>query len=525
MSLVRSFSSVGLLTLASRVFGFVRDMLMARFIGASFASDAFLVAFRLPNMFRALFAEGAFSAAFVPMFNQKVGEDEGKLDRALRFAEDALSVLLPILLIFTTIVMIWAGPAVLLLSGGFRDASPEEFAFAVELARIMFPYLLFISLVSLLGGILNSIGRFWVNAAAPILLNVTVIVAILLFNGPTPLDTARVEAIAVTISGFLQLLWLILACRRAGIRLKIRRPRLSPDVKRLLSLIWPAAAGAGAVQINLLVSTALAAGFLPEGSVSYIYYADRLNQLPLGLIGIGLGTVLLPTIARMISAGDQAGALDMQRRGLQLAMFLTLPAAVALMVSAEPIIRGLLQYGAFTEADTAGSAMALAAFSAGLPAYILVKVLTPAFHARSDMKTPLRYALIAIAVNLIGNLTLIWPLEHVGPPLATAIASWVNVVLLYVALMRRGHFSTDRKLNSHLFRLLIAAALMGVALLLINRLVEPMMARTFEWRIAGLTLLVGGGVTVYAVATFATRAFTIAELKSLLRRRKAPTES
>ena len=519
MSLVRSFSSVGLLTLVSRIAGFVRDMLMARFIGASFASDAFLVAFRLPNMFRALFAEGAFAAAFVPLFNRKVGENDGKLDSALRFAEDALSVLLPVLLVFTTLVMIFAGPAVLLLSGGFRGATPEEFAYAVHLARITFPYLLLISLVSLLGGILNSIGRFWVAAAAPILLNVTIIVAILLFNGPTPLDTARVEAIAVTVSGVLQLLWLILVCRQAGIVLKIRRPRLNPDVRNLLNLIWPAAAGAGAVQINLLVSTALAAGLLAEGSVSYIYYADRLNQLPLGLIGIGLGTVLLPTIARLISSGDEAGALDMQKKGLQLALFLTLPATAALIVSSEPIIRGLLQYGAFTAADAEATAMALSVFSIGLPAYVLVKVLTPAFHARSDMKAPLRFALVAIAVNLIGNLILIWPLEHVGPPLATAIASWVNVVLLYGALKKRGHFEVDKRLNSHLLRLALAAVLMGGALLAINPLVDPMLSGTFGWRVAGLTLLVGGGVIVYAVATFATRAFTFAELKALLRRR------
>lgn len=521
MSLVRSFSSIGLLTLASRVLGFVRDMLMARFVGASFASDAFLIAFRLPNMFRALFAEGAFAAAFVPLFNQKVGEDGGDRRRAFGFAEEALSVLLPILLLVTGLMMAAAGPAVLLLSGGFNDVTPAQFAFAVELARITFPYLLLISLVSLLGGILNSIGRFWVNAAAPILLNLTLIAALLFFHGPTELDTARAQAIAVTVSGVLQLAWLILACRQAGVRLRIRRPRLSPDVKRLLALIWPAAAGAGAVQINLLVSTALAAGFLSAGSVSYIYYADRLNQLPLGLIGIGLGTVLLPNISRMIAAGDQSGALDMQRKGLQLALFLTLPATIALMVSSEPIIRGLLQYGAFTAADARASASSLTAFSAGLPAYVLIKVLTPGFHARSDMKTPLRFALVAIAVNLVGNLVLIWPLEHVGPPLATAIASWVNLLLLYVALMRRGHFSTDKDLNSHLLRLLAAALLMGLALLAINPLVEPLLARSAEWRVLGLGLLVSGGMLVYVVATFATRAFTIGELKALLRRRAA----
>ena len=519
MSLVRAFSSVGLLTLASRVFGFVRDMLMARFVGASFASDAFLVAFRLPNMFRALFAEGAFAAAFVPMFNRKVGENEGRMDAAVRFAEDALAVLLPILLLFTAVMMLAAGPAVLLLSGGFNDVTPEQFDYAVELARITFPYLLLISIVSLLGGILNSIGRFWVNAAAPILLNLTLIAALLFFRGDTQIETARAQAIAVTVSGVLQLAWLMIACWRAGIKLKIRRPRLNADVKRLLSLIWPAAAGAGAVQINLLVSTALAAGFLAEGSVSYIYYADRLNQLPLGLIGIGLGTVLLPTIARLISSGDEAGALDLQKRGLQLALFLTLPATAALIVSAEPIIRGLLQYGAFSAADTRACADALAAFSLGLPAYVMIKVLTPAFHARSDMKAPLRFALVAIAVNLIGNLILIWPLEHVGPPLATAISAWVNVALLYWALRKRGHFAMDKRLASHLIRLAVAALLMGAALFAIHPLVDPMLQGTFAVRLAGLTILVGGGVLVYAVATFATRAFTLGELKALLRRR------
>jgi putative peptidoglycan lipid II flippase len=519
MSLIRSFSSIGILTLASRALGFVRDMLMARFLGAGFASDAFLIAFRLPNMFRALFAEGAFASAFVPSFNRKVGEDEGKLDRALRFSEEALAVLLPFLIVFTGLMMIFAGPAVLLLSGGFNDATPDEFGFAVSLARITFPYLLFISLVSLLGGILNSLHRFWVNAAAPILLNLTLITALLFFHGPDDEGTARAQAWGVTVSGVLQFLWLWLACRRAGVKLKLRRPRLNDDVKRLLKLIWPAAAGAGAMQINLVVSTMLAARFLPEGSVSYIYYADRLNQLPLGLVGIGLGTVLLPTIARLISSGDGKGAMDFQKKGLQLALFLALPATAALMVSAEPIIRGLLQYGAFTDADATATAWALAAFSAGLPAYILIKVLTPGFHARSDMKTPLKFALVAIAVNLALNLALIWPLAHVGPPLATALSSWVNVILLYLALRKRGHFEMDPKLASHIGRLALAALLMAAALFAINPLIRPLLAGTFELRVAGLALLVGGGVIVYAAAVFLTRAFTLGELKALLKRK------
>jgi putative peptidoglycan lipid II flippase len=521
MSLVRSFSSIGILTLVSRVLGFARDMLMARFMGASFATDAFLIAFRLPNMFRALFAEGAFASAFVPMFNKKVGENDGRLDHALRFAEQALAVLLPFLILFTGLMMLFAGPAVLILSGGFHEATPEQFDYAVGLARITFPYLLFISLVSLLGGILNSLQRFWVNAAAPILLNLTLISALLFFHGPTTYDTARAQAWGVTVAGVLQFAWLWLACRQAGVRLKLRRPRLNDDVKRLLKLIWPAAAGTGAMQINLLVSTMLAARFLPEGSISYIYYADRLNQLPLGLIGIGLGTVLLPTIARLIASGDDRGALDFQRKGMQLALFLTLPATAALIVCAEPIIRGLLQYGAFTEADTIATAWALAAFSTGLPAYVMIKVLTPGFHARADMKTPLRFALVAIATNLILNLILIWPLGHVGPPLATAIASWVNVVLLYRGLRSRGHFEMDRRLAGHILRLALAALLMAALLAAAIPLIRPFLAGGFELRVLGLGLLVAGGIIVYAAATFATRAFTLAELKTLLRRKAA----
>ncbi len=525
MGLVRSFSSIGILTLISRILGFVRVMLMARFLGASFATDAFLIALRLPNMFRALFAEGAFASAFVPLFNKKVSEDDGRLGKGLTFAEQSLAILLPFLMLFTGLMMVFAGPAVLVMSGGFNDATPEEFALAVELARTTFPYLLLISLVSLLGGILNSLHRFWINAAAPILLNLCMIGSMLFFNGPTDADTARMMALGVTISGVLQLLWLIYACRVAGVKLKLRRPRLNTDVKRLLKLIWPAAAGAGAMQINLLISTMLAARFLQEGSVTYIDNADRLNQLPLGLVGIGLGTVLLPTIARMISDGDEQGARDFQKKGLQLALFLSLPAAAALVVAAEPIIRSLLEYGAFNHADTIATAGALAAFSVGLPAYILVKVLTPAFHARQDMKTPLNIALVSIAVNLVGNLILIWPLAHVGPPLATAIAAWVNVALLYRSLTSRGHFSIDRELVSHIVRLALAAVLMAVALVTMNPWIAPFLAGGFELRVVGLALLVGGGVVIYAAAVFLTRAYTIAELRAVLRRRPKGQDS
>jgi putative peptidoglycan lipid II flippase len=519
MNLMRALGSVGGLTLASRVLGLVRDALFFRFVGANFASDAFQIAFRLPNMFRALFAEGAFSAAFIPLFNRKVADPDGRgLPDGIAFAEDALSVLLPMLILMTALVEIAAWPVTWLLTFGFNDATDAQFAQVVHLARLTFPYLMLISLVSLLGGILNSLHKFWVNAAAPILLNLTLIVALLFFHTDVPMLTARNQAIAVTVSGVLQLLWLWLACRAAGVRLRLKRPRLNPDVKRLLSLIWPAAAGAGAVQINLVVSTALAASLLPAGSVSYIYAADRLNQLPLGLIGIGLGTVLLPTISRLLGKGDEAAAMETQNRGMELALFLTLPATAALIVCGVPIAAALFQHGKFGADDTLFTAQALAAFSVGLPSYILVKVLTPGFYARSDTRTPVRYATISMAVNLVLNLALVVPLRHMGPPLATAIASTVNVALLYRTLAQRGQFVPDAQLRRRAPRLLVAALAMGAAMFFLNDLFTPYVTGSTIERWGALAVLVGTGVLVYAAATMLTGAVRPADLKRLIRR-------
>jgi len=297
---------------------------------------------------------------------------------------------------------------------------------------------------------------------------------------------------------------------------------MSPEVKRLLKLIWPAAAGAGAVQINLVISTALAASLLAHGSVTYIYMADRLNQLPLGLIGIGLGTVLLPTISRQLGGGEEAAALETQNRGLDLALLLTLPATVALVVAGEPIAAALFGYGRFTADDTHFTAQALAAFSIGLPSYILVKVLTPGFYARQDTKTPVRYAMISMVVNLVGNLALIVPLRHMGPPLATAIASTVNVAMLYRTLVARGHFTADARLRRRAPRLLLAALAMGVVLWFGQGLLMPYVHGTWPVRFAALAVLVSAGMVVYGLATLVMGAFSKDDIAFLLRRRRSP---
>jgi putative peptidoglycan lipid II flippase len=521
MSLVRSLSSVGGLTLVSRLLALVRDTLQATYVGAGFASDAFFVAFRLPNMFRALFAEGAFSAAFIPMFNRKVGE-ERDLAAGVRFAEQTLAVLFPVLLLFTVAMLVAAWPITWALSGGFERQHPTDaqFAYAVTLSRITIPYLMLISLASLLGGILNSLDKFWVNAAAPILLNIAMVSGLVFFHGHDPYATARVQAIAVTVGGVMQLAWLAWACRRAGVSMRLQRPRLDDDVRRLMKLILPAAAGAGASQLNLAISTALAGGLLSAGSISAIYYADRLNQLPLGMIGIGLGTVLLPTISRLLSSGRDGEAMEMQNRGLELALFLTLPATAAFIFAAEPIVRGIFQHGAFQANDTSRAAQALAAFSLGLPSYVLVKVLTPSFYARGDTRTPVRYALISVGINIAGNLILIPTIGHVGPPLATALSSTINVAMLYRMLGSRGHFHADRQLARRVPRLLLSALLMGGVLYLLAPWADPYLTRSLPMRAAALLVLCGGGAAVYGLACFVTGAFRLADLRALLARRR-----
>jgi putative peptidoglycan lipid II flippase len=520
MNLIRSLGSVGGMTLASRILALVRDTLQASYVGAGFASDAFYVAFRLPNMFRALFAEGAFSAAFIPMFNRKVGE-AGEVGAGLRFAEQALAVLFPILLAMTAGMILAAWPLTWALAGGFsrQHPTPAQFDFAVLLSRITIPYLMLISIASLLGGILNSLDRFWVNAAAPILLNISMVTALIFFHGADPYATARAQAISITVGGVLQLAWLWIACRQSGVSLRFRRPRLTDDVRQLLRLILPAATGAGAAQINLAISTALAGGLLAAGSISAINYADRLNQLPLGMIGIGLGTVLLPTVSRLLASGRDQEAMDTQNRGLELALFLTLPATCAFIFASQPIVRGVFQHGAFTAADTVRVAMALSVFSLGLPSYVLVKVLTPGFYARGDTRTPVRYALISVGVNLVCNLALIPTIGHVGPPLATAISSTINVAMLYRTLGLRGHFKADRQLQRRIPRLLLAALVMGGALYLLAPLVDPFLTRTLWVRATALLVLCGGGATIYAVASFATGAFAFDDIRLLLRRR------
>lgn len=510
MTLSRAIAIVGGYTMLSRVTGLVRDILIARYLGAGMIADAFFVAFKLPNFFRRLFAEGAFNAAFVPMFSRLL-EKEGR-ETARAFAAEILSVLLAVLLVFVGTIQIIMPLAMYVLAPGFSD-DPAKFDLTVLLTRLTFPYLLFISLVSLQGGILNSLNRFAEVAFTPVLLNLTMIGAMLLFA--TRLETAgHALAWGVSIAGIVQFIWLALSLQREGFSLHLAWPRLTPRVKEFLRLMLPGAVGAGAVQINLMIDMVIAS-FLPQGALSFLYYADRINQLPIGIIGVAVGTALLPLMSRQLAGGDAQAAATSQNRAIEAAMLFSLPAMVAFLMIAEPIVAGLYQRGAFDAAATEATALALIAYALGIPAYVLIKVLTPGFFARHDTRTPVRIAIATLVLHLALNLTLIWPLAHVGLALATAIAAWVNTALLAWVLHRRGHLPLDLRLKRRLPRILLAVALMGIVLLLADIYAFAPVAAALG-RIPALAMLVLVGLVTYGLAVQGTGAARLSDLRSFL---------
>lgn len=515
MSLLRSISTFGGLTLVSRVLGFIRDVFIARYLGAGLVSDVFFVAFKLPNFFRRLFAEGAFSAAFVPIFCGLLGSGDlpERRQAAERFAEDAMAVLIAVLLVFTAVMQITMPWFMYVLAPGFSD-DPEKFAMAIKFSRITFPYLMLISLVALMGGVLNGFGRFSAGAAAPILLNLTLIGSLLFFHGDD-FETGKALSFSLPVAGILQLLWMLFGLKRAGFSPRLLKPKLTPRVRELGKTMLPIALGAGVMQINLVIDIVLSS-FLPEGSLSFLYYADRLNQLPIGVIGVAVGTVLLPSLSRSLSIGKPKQANFDQNRAIEAALLLTIPAGVALVLIPDELITVLFQRGEFDAFDTAATSAALIAYVTGLPAYVLVKVLTPAYFSRRDTKTPVLIATLSLVINIILNLILMQFLAHVGLALATAIASWVNAALLYIILRKRGLFEADTRLKGKIWRICSAALVMGLVLVFAARLLAEPLSGLFWESLFALLFLVFLGLAVYAGAARLTGATTFAEVRQLL---------
>jgi putative peptidoglycan lipid II flippase len=524
MKLYRAFATVGGLTLVSRVLGFLRDILFAWGFGAGWVADAFNVAFRFPNLFRRLFGEGAFNSAFIPLFAKEL-EGKGR-DAARAFAEEAMSGLVAVLAVLTVVAILTMPWLMYLLAPGF-SAVPEKFDLAVLLTQITFPYLMCMSLVALFSGVLNTFGKFVESSSVSIVLNLTLTVAIFVgfwlgyHNEP---GGGIVQAIGVFVAGVLQLWLLLNGLKRNNFTLKLRRPRMTEGVRRLITLGIPGVIAGGVTQINIMIGTVIASQ--QPGAVSQLYYADRLYELPLAIVGIAIGVVLLPDVARQLRAGNDAAVLDSQNRSLEFAMLLTVPAAVALALVPVPIVKVLFERGAFTAMDTAQTAQVLAVFALGLPSFVMIKVFSPAYFAREDTETPMRYATISLIANTIGSIVLFFWfrklgfLPHLGIAVATTLGGWLNAGLLWFTLVKRGHFVIDARMVRAFGTILFSSVVMGAALLAAAHFLEPHFTAPsgLAIHLAALAALIGAGLLVYAIAVLATGTIKISQIRKLLRR-------
>src|SRR4051812_4333840 len=511
--MLRGILTVGGWTLVSRVLGFARDMLIAAFVGTGLIADAFFVALKLPNLFRRLFGEGAFNAAFIPAFSGLL-QAEGK-QAAKQFAEEAFAVMAFWLGIMTILGELFMPHLMLVLAPGFSK-TPAKFQLAVDLSRITFPYLVLICLAALVSGVLNGMEKFTAASASYVLFNV-VSIACMLWMTPYVPTVGHALAWGVSLSGVAQFGLLMLAFPRGGMPLTIPRPRLTPQMRLLMRRMAPGLVGAGVTQLNLAIDVIIAS-LLPAGTVSLLYYADRVQQLPLGVIGTAVGTALLPLLSRQVRAGEAEAAMGTLNRSIEYALFLTLPAAVALIVSAWPVMSVLFGRGAFDAESVHLSAQALAAYALGLPAFVLVKVVAPAFFARGDTATPVKIGVAAVALNLAMNVAFMLPLQHIGPALATSLAAMFNVGWLGVALMRRGHLRVDAQLRRRGVRMAAAAAVMGMVLWLTQQALFAVPLHGMA-RVGALAILVAAGVVAYGAAAIAFGAADWRALGALLRRR------
>ena len=510
--MINRILTVGGFTLVSRVTGFVRDIILAAVLGAGPIADAFFVALRLPNHFRAIFAEGAFNAAFVPAYAALHAQSA---IRAQVFADRIFTLLLASQVVLLAVALLFMPQVIRLLAPGFTD-DPTRFELAVTLTRITFPYLLLITLVTLYGGILNALQRFAAAAAAPILLNLSLIVALMLaVFFPT---AGHAAAWGVFAAGCLEALLVAGDTTRAGALPKFRKTVLDEDVRKFFRALGPAVIGSGGVQLALFADTIIAS-FLPVGALSALYYADRINQLPIGVIGIAAGTVVLPEMARRLASGDQRGALHAQNRAIEFTLLLALPCIAAFAIVPDVIMRGLFMRGAFSAADAQAAANTLAAYAVGLLPFVLIRSVVASFYARGDTATPVKAALIAVAVNIGFKILLMGPLAQVGLAVATSIGAWVNLLLVIWFARRAGWAGTDERLRVAAARLFIAAIIVAVALWAAR---GPIIAGVQKWPLPDETAL--GALALWGAAVYGSCLFVMFGMKFLDALRRRPRD-
>ncbi len=497
-------------TFISRIFGLVRDLLIAANFGISVFADAFNVALKLPNFFRSIFAEGAFSSAFVPLFSRKVSH--GEKQQAIEFASNALTILTIAVTGLVALFEVVMPLVILVLAPGFEDET-FKINLTIYLTRITIPYLIFISLVTFFSCVLSVFGKFAGQAASPIILNLCMIIALSLFKNNQE-QTSEMLAWSVFIGGILQLLAIYLTIRKHKLRINFCKPIINRDIKKLFSNMMPAVLGSGVSQINLWIGTIIATSI--PGAVSLIYYADRITQLPLALIGVSIGIVILPTLSKQAKAGKMEKYIYTQNRAIEISLLLSLPCMVALLVIAKPVIYVLFQHGAFTSQDTEKTSLALITLSIGIPAYILNKILIPAFFAVEDTKTPVKISVFCLILNIISNLILINYLQHVGITLSTALVAWINIILLFRFAIKKQIFFFDSLIRKKMMRLALSGLCMYWYLdSVLGILYQYIYSPNKLVSISAFVLMTSSAAAVYFAAIFVTRSYSPAELNNL----------
>ncbi|MGE0046863.1 MAG: murein biosynthesis integral membrane protein MurJ [Hyphomonadaceae bacterium] len=524
MSLARNTAVIGGLTLISRVLGFARDLVLAAALGAGPIADAFFAALRFPNLFRRLFAEGAFSQAFVPVYAKTLASDGA--EAADRMAREALSILLVVTTALSALAIVFMPWINRVLFAGYVD-DPQTFGLATLLTQLTMPYLVAMSVATLFSGVLNARGRFFVAAAAPILLNLSLLVGVWPFRD-NPEQAAISAAIAVSVSGLLQAIWVWLGAKRAGAQAAPTAPRITPNVKRIVALAVPGAIAGGALQINVMVSQALAS--FEAGAITYLNVADRLYQLPLGLIGIAVGVAMLPRLSRLVQENDTVGAKGALDEAVALAMAFTLPAAAAILAIPAFLIDGLFARGAFTSEDARNVGLALFHYGWGVPAFVLAKVYAPAFFAREDTQAPMRYAIISMALNVAIGAGLFFGFRALGAPgfpglaIGTSAAAWVNVLLMIRTLTKRDAYGPTAGAYGRLLRAGAATTVLFGALFVAGQQRDALEAVVGS-KEAAVALAIFGGGTLYFLCAFLFRAVTFSELRAAFRRERGGSDS
>ncbi len=513
MSLFRSVFTISFYISLSRILGFIRDILIAQYLGVSMLSDAFFAAFRLPNFFRRVFAEGAFNSAFVPLFIEKM-QNKKSGDEDLLFVRNIFSLLFYALLIFTIIFQIFMPLFMKILFPGFF-LDPEKSRTLVSLSHITIFYLIFISLVSLCSGILNSISKFAIPASSPIILNSTLISSVFVFGAITP-NYAYALSWGVFVAGILQFLWVFTFTIKSGFLLYPKVPKFNADMKKFFRKLIPGIIGANVMQINLLIDSIFASAI--AGAVSYLYYSDRINQLPLAMIGIAIGIALLPALSRKIKSGENEGAIKLQNMALEVGLILIIPATLALTVLAYPIISSLFERGKFTPEESFFVAKALMFYSFGLPSYVLVKVMEPAFFARSNTKTPMKIAFVCLINNAVLNVIFFYlKLGYIGIILASVASTYLNLTILITSLIKKNHFHFEKDFVKKVALILIPSILMALTLLALRQYFDQ---SNYLNKITELVIMIAAGLIVYGIAAFFSGSLNILIKSNLFKRKK-----